>query len=53
MLDQLEPDSYHKLFYDNLFTSAKLCRGAANTKAKVLSLGAARSSGRGAPPAAF
>ena len=53
ILDQLEPNIYHKLFYDNLFISVKLCRGAVNAKAKVLSLSVARYSGRRVPPAVF
>ena len=47
MIDQLESDSKHKLFHDDSFAPVKLSRGAENTKAKVLLLDAARSSGRG------
>ena len=50
MLDQLEANSCHKLFNDNLFASVKLSRGEENTKPKVLSLGVARSSSRGVLP---
>ena len=48
MRNQLEPNSYHRLLIDNLFSSAKFSDGAKNeTRSKVLACGAARKSGRG------
>ena len=43
MCNQLEPNSYHQLFIDNLFTSVNFAKIAENkTKSKVITLGVAR-----------
>ena len=50
LLNQLEENSYHQIFYDNLHTSLKLTKGAIiYARSKCLTRGACRMKNRGLP----
>ena len=50
MLDQLEENANHKVYFNNLYTALKLTISAkANTKSKYSTHGVCRSSGQGLP----
>ena len=54
LLDQLEQNSYHKIFMDDLFTSKKLAIGAkTHTRSKCDVHGVCRANGRGLPKEIF
>ena len=53
MCDQLELNTYHRLFIDTMLTLIKFSIVATNTNAKVLTLGVARVKGRGLSPLVY
>ena len=51
--DQLELNSFYRLFIGTLFALIKFCVAAINTNPKVLTLGVAQNKNRGIPPLVY